>query len=629
MCGIAGILRPDRAPIDSRALGLALDRIAHRGPDGRGLWTEPGIGLGHVRLAILDLSERATQPMQSKDGRFVLTYNGEIFNFRELQPDLERRGVRLESTGDTQVLVELIAAFGAKQVLPRLEGFFAFALWDREERSLLLARDRHGIKPLYYQAVPEGSLRFGSELKALVQPGTPIDLQLVTATLLGWGSSLGSHTLFPGVRSLDPGHWLLVRPGQGVETGAFFQAPDFVDPALYETLLGESDEQVLERFDRAFERSIDLRMISDAPLACLASGGVDSSLVIAKVAKRAGKSLALYHADVEHDSERAFAEAIARQQGLDLVSVEVSDQSFVDHLAVTTLHTEIPLTVHPNSVPFYLVCQRASRDGIKVVLTGEGSDEYFVGYPGIVIERTFRALRLLANSVQSAAHRIAPRAAGLLWPQAGDSAASNVRSLLFRYELEQLDARNARAVQHMRSRQDRELAAICLGFARGHLITLLHRNDRLGMASGIESRFPFLGYDLVSLAVNLPSRFKIRRVPRWYNERHPFHVDKWIVREIAAREVGREFAFRPKKGFPIRTADRMVVEPAFFANGCLAEWFQLSSAALDRAIGRQGGGAWVYSLLATEVWGRLMQRGQTPEQLTEELQRHVRIASRV
>jgi asparagine synthase (glutamine-hydrolysing) len=623
MCGIAGWTTPGSGPVDVVPLAAALDRIAHRGPDGRGIWHEPGIALGHVRLAILDLSDRAAQPMQSRDGRYVLTYNGEIFNFRELAPDLERIGVRPSSSGDTAVLLELLAAFGAERVLPRLEGFFAFALWDRRERTLLIARDRHGIKPLHYELNSDGGLRFGSEIKALVPPGAPVDPYLVTATLLGWGSAFGDHTLFPNIRSLPPGHWLRVGRASAAESGAFFEVPNFIDPDFYETLCAESPERVLDRFDRAFERSIDLRLVSDAPLACLASGGVDSSLVISRVARRVGTSLALYHADVAHDSERPFAEAIARDKKLDLVTVEVSDQSFVDNLALATLHTEIPLIYHPNSVPFFLVCRRAARDGIKVVLTGEGSDEYFLGYPHLIIQRAFQPFRKLADTLQDAAHRALPRAAGLLWPRAVDSAFENLRSLLFRFEPELQDERSRAALNHIRSERDRDLGRVSLNLARGHLLTLLHRNDRLGMASGIESRFPFLGYDLVRLAVNLPSAYKIRRVPRWYNERHPFHVDKWIVREIAAREIGRDLAFRPKKGFPVRTANRMRIDPGLFAGGCIPEWFGLSRAALERVTSRPG--AWAYGLLATEVWGRTMQRGESPDAVSELLRRHVRV----
>lgn len=624
MCGIAGVVRHSDAPVEKDEIRGMLDRIAHRGPDGSGVHIDRHVGLGHVRLAILDLSDAAAQPMLSHDGRYALTYNGEIFNFREQRKRLEQRGLRLRSTGDTEVLLELLAAFGPEDVLPRLEGFFAFGLWDRAEHSLLLVRDRHGIKPLYYKLAADGSVRFASEMRPLIAADTPPEPHLVSATLLGWGGVTGEATLFRGIRHVEPGRCIrFERGGRRVES-SFFQVLDFVDPALQRELAAAPEPEVMARVARAFEESVDYRLVSDAPVACLASGGIDSSLVAAAAARRSKRQLALFHADVEHDSERPFAELLARELDLPLFTVEMSDESFLDHVPATTLHAEIPIIYHANSVPFYLVSRLVSQQGYKVVLTGEGSDEYFLGYPMIAIERYLRGLRRLGGGAQGVFHRAFPRAAGLLWPQRGDANEEGLVRLLFRFERDDLDEEIAPRLAHIANPRDRALTFETLRYLRGHLLTLLHRNDRLGMASGIESRFPFLGLSLARLAVNLPGRYKIRIVPRFFNVRHPFHMDKWAVRWLAARQLPKAIVERPKKGFPISIPERLQVDPAFFQGGSVEEWFGLGRRSVERLPERVGR-RFLFSLLLLDVWAALLWREEGVDRVRERLRRHVRI----
>jgi asparagine synthase (glutamine-hydrolysing) len=626
MCGIAGVFRPSDAPVEKDEIRRMLDLIAHRGPDGSGVHIDRHVGLGHVRLAILDLSDAAAQPMVSHDGRYVLTFNGEIFNFREQRKRLEERGIRVRSSGDTEVLLELLAAFGVDEVLPRLEGFFAFGLWDRQQHSLLIARDRHGIKPLYYRSGAQGAVHFASEMLPLCGPDTPPDPHRVSAALLGWGCVSGEATLFQGIRHVEPGRWIRFERGGRSSSGSFFQVLDFVDPELHRELCAAPESEVMARVERAFEESIDYRLVSDAPVACLASGGIDSSLVAAAAAQRSRDQLALFHADVAHDSERPYAEALARQLGLPLHTVEMSDESFLDHVPITTRHAEIPLVYHANSVPFYLVSRLVSQHGFKVVLTGEGSDEYFLGYPMIVIERYLAALRRLGSGAQAVFHRAFPRAAGLLWPRRAEGNEQGLHALLFGFAQENLDAEIAARLGHLTRPRERAFAFETLRHLRDHLLTLLHRNDRLGMASGIESRFPFLGLSLARLAVNLPSRYKIRVVPRFYNVRHPFHMDKWAVRWLAARRLPRAIVERPKKGFPISIAERLEVDPRFFLGGSVEEWFGLDRRAVE-ALPQRVGRRFTFSLLLVEVWAALLCRREPVEQVREHLRRHVRSVS--
>lgn len=623
MCGIAGLLRPPNSNADEPAVRAMLDRIGHRGPDGSGVFVDRQVGLGHVRLSILDLSEAAAQPMVAHDGRFVLTYNGEVFNFRNLRRRLEERGTTCRSTGDTEVLLELLAAFGPADVLPEIEGFFAFGLWDRQERTLLLARDRYGIKPLYWRQDPDGTVRFASEMGPLLAGGVEPDPLAVQGALLGYGLVAGAETVFRQVRSLLPGQWIRFGPDGAQTTGRFFDVADYVDPALHRELLHAPEQEVTERLDRALEESIDFRLVSDAPVACLVSGGIDSSLITKLAAQRSDK-LGLFHADVEHNSERPWAERLAQACGLPLDVVSMSNQDFLDHLPLTTRHAEIPLIYHANSVPFLLVSQRVGQQGFKVVLTGEGSDEFFLGYPMLAIRRYLRWIGGLGNATRGAFHRLFPRGAQLLWPDRGKGPGAQLLRLIDRFAQQGDEAEFQARTEHIRSARDRELTVESLHLLRGHLTTLLHRNDRLGMAASIESRFPFLGRTLARLAVNLPARYKIRVVPRFYNVRHPFHMDKWAVRWMAQKHLDKALVNRPKKGFPIALSKRVAIAPELFAGGWVADWFALPSGTVANLRQHTDQG-FLFSLMLLEVWGRVMCRGETPDAVREELRRHVRL----
>ncbi|MBL9078283.1 MAG: asparagine synthase (glutamine-hydrolyzing) [Planctomycetes bacterium] len=623
MCGIAGLLCPPNSNAVDRSVRAMLDQIGHRGPDGSGVHVDREVGLGHVRLSILDLSEAAAQPMASHDDRFVLTYNGEVFNFRALRERLEQRGMVFRSTGDTEVLLELLAAFGPDDVLPQIEGFFAFGLWDRKERSLLLARDRYGIKPLYYRQYPDGTIRFASEMRPLLDADTPPEPAGVTGALLGHGLVAGAETVFRGVQSLLPGQWIRFAPGGARTSRRFFDVADYVDPQLHRELAQASTAEVTARLDRALEESIDYRLVSDAPVACLVSGGIDSSLITTLAARRSNQ-LGLFHADVEHNSERPWAEALAKAVKLPLDVVSMTNQDFLDHVPITTRHAEIPLIYHANSVPFLLVSKRVGQQRFKVVLTGEGSDEFFLGYPMLAIRRYLRWASGLGSAVQRGFHALFPRGGKLLWPQQGAGAPAQLMQLVDRFAQQRDQAEFLQRTEHIRSARDRELTVESLHLLRGHLTTLLHRNDRLGMAASIESRFPFLGRTLARLAVNLPARYKIRVVPRFYNVRHPFHMDKWAVRWLAGQHLDKALVHRPKKGFPIALSNRVAIGADLFAGGWVADWFGLPDAAVT-ALPQRVDKGFLFALMLLEVWGRVMCRHEAPDAVRETLRRHVRL----
>jgi len=582
-----------------------LDRIRHRGPDGRDTWVEGHVGLGHLRLSILDLSDAAAQPMSSADGRWLVSFNGEIFNFAALSKELDGRR---RSTGDTEVLVECLAQHGIEATLPRLEGDFAFAAWDRKDRTLHLVRDRHGVKPLYLAEGPDGTVRFGSEVKALAPPGdaTP-DVPAVQSALLGYSCTYGSRTMFRGVRSIQPGEWIRFHDSDPATSRRFATTVDWVSPERHAELTARPTDEVLALIGNSFTTSTRARMISDAPLATLVSGGVDSSLVAAVAASEDPEMIG-YHADVTADSEQRAAAEVARTLDMPLRVVSATDDDILDALPAVTWHNEVPLTYHMNSAPFYLVTRVAHRDGIKVVLTGEGSDEYFLGYPALALEPVRSALESLRRSTRTALDHTIPRLAQFLWPHEATRFEARLADLVTAHEDELVDAAGAAAVDGVTNRRERRALRLTLGLVQQHLVSLLHRNDRLGMASSIESRFPFLGRELAALAVNLPASYKIRSTTRLHDRRHPFVVDKWAVRQLARRLVPAALANRAKQGFPVSLERRLRIDAAAFHGGPAADIFSLDRRSIESLV-RSGPSTWATRLLLIDLWARLFAVG--------------------
>ena len=619
MCGLAGILRPGGAPIAHDELTVMIDTIRHRGPDDDGTWCEGAVGLGFVRLSIQDLSPNGAQPMMSADERWVIAFNGEIFNFLELRPRLERAG-RLRSTGDTEVLLEMIAERGIAETVAELEGDFAFAAWDRRERALHLVRDRHGVKPLYWSA-RDGELRFGSEMKAIVvaRPSAP-DTTTLTATLLGLSGTWGQATVFSGINAVRPGEWLEFRDSVEPRSRSFATVADFADEKTWRELRSLSDEAVVDRVGAALTRGTELRLISDAPVACLVSGGVDSSLITVLATERES-DIGLYHADVVGDSERSAAEALASSVHGSLHVERVEDADILDQLAPVTWANEVPLTYHLNSVPFFLVSRRVREDRVKVLLTGEGSDEYFLGYPQLAVASLVGRVDVVKDAARGLLSRLSPRAADLFWPRRNGSYADALRELVFRFE-ESSVRRTAEEAFAFIPEDERRLHVLSLELAQNHLVSLLHRNDRLGMAWSLESRFPFLGHELARVAANLPGRHKLRRSWRVHDRRHPFQIDKWAVRAFADRTLPSTLAQREKQGFPVRVWDRIAISSEAFQDGFVVDAFGLDSAARASLVD-DASPQWLLRVLLVDTWGRLFVQGESVDAVSAHLRRVV------
>ena len=621
MCGIFGMIgyETDRSRMEASAAALS-----HRGPDNISMWCGSGAALLHTRLSLVDLSAGSNQPFWDDARRHVLVFNGEIYNFRELRTELAARGVHFRTTGDTEVLLAMLLHDGVERTLPRLEGMFAFALLDSATGKLTLARDRFGMKPLAYHSRGDRFV-FGSEVKAL-RPWISIepDLVSVASFLSGFQGPTTGVSLFKDVRLLPPGTMLTVAPGKQPEVTSFASIAGLWDPGERERLEGLGPKQLVDELESRLFASVKSQLMADAPVGVFCSGGVDSSVVVS-MAAALHSNLAIFHADViGRHSEREAAETLARHLKLDLRVAPVCDSDFLDTLPVVIAQSERPITMRPDSIPFFQVCRLVQSHGVKGVLSGEAADECFLGYqsmmPGLS-ELKKLAPRVSAASVRNLYRRVALGKHAEFEPR--NERAELGPAIASRFEMEMHKA----AVRRLEYRDGTPIHADdcktldALGY---HLRTLLHRNDTLGMAASIESRFPFLDSAVVRFAVNLPHRFKIRRTLTPGDMRHPFYRDKWILREVARRLIPRSLSDRPKRAFPTNAFKRMKIDAEFFRRSCVAGLLDLGSAELE-FFAHHSRPTLQQRLLQLEVWAQTCLCGVSPEHVRERLSKHVAI----
>jgi asparagine synthase (glutamine-hydrolysing) len=514
MCGICGLVQRDRAhPFEESLLLGMRDALIHRGPDDAGHYLAPGIGLGSRRLSILDLSERGRMPMSSPDGRYWIVHNGEVYNYRELRRPLEARGRVFRSNSDTEVLLELYAAEGPS-MLDRLNGMFAFAIWDARERTLFLARDRLGIKPLYY-SLDAGTFRFASEEKALITAG--IRPRLAPGTweeLLCFRYVAGERTPYEGIRRLLPGHYLVWKEGEIREhrwwslaerARALRDSPP-ADPAGW--------------FRETFDSAVALRRISDVPLGVLLSGGLDSSSVAAALALQAGPGVASFTVRFVEEGydEGPVAHRVAERWQLDAHELSVLPEEILPRLLRATWINDEPLA-HASDLHLLAISQYA-KPRVTVLLSGEGGDETLGGY--------VRYQPLRSPALVAASRPVVPWLASALNLKGRPRKFSRFLALgsMDRYvlfnscdvlpaDLEALGAGGAwdfpfrrRVLEEAKSLYPGEpFRQAMYSDLHTFLCSILDRNDRMTMGASIECRVPFLDYRLVEGLAALPTAF--------------------------------------------------------------------------------------------------------------------------
>ena len=511
MCGLCGIAHPDPAFLMPEPELVAMrDAMIHRGPDDAGTFTAPGIALASRRLSIVDLSHNGHMPMQSADGRYTIAYNGEVYNYPELRSALAASGVRFRSTTDTEVLLELYAREGVA-MLDRLNGMFAFAIWDSRDRSLLLGRDRLGVKPLYYAERADGALCFASEAKALFAAGLPAEFDADTwEELLCFRFTAGERTPFAGVRRLLPGHVLRWRGGAWrterwwhlAERAAALRDDRLADPAAW--------------YREAFDDSVGLRRISDVPLGVLLSGGLDSGTVASSLAAQSAPGVASFtvrFAEAGYD-EGPLAAEVARRWNLVAHELQVEPSGLPERLQHAAWLNDEPLA-HGNELHILAIAAHAKRT-VTVLLSGEGADETlggYVRYRPLARAGLLRALRPFAEPMGNRLRGRARKLARLLGSGGPEEWILLNACDVLPADLAALGMRPSGEFPHRRAvlAEAKDLYPGDL-FRRAmyldqhtFLTSLLDRNDRMTMGASIECRVPFLDYRIVERLAALPS----------------------------------------------------------------------------------------------------------------------------
>lgn len=590
MCGIAGLLDPAligaEGELVKRARAMS-DAIAHRGPDGSGVWSDAsaGLALSHRRLAIVDLTSSGAQPMLSTDQRWVISYNGEIYNATEMRRVPELANVSWRGTSDTEVILESVARRGLDRTLADMNGMFAIALWDRESRTLHLVRDRLGIKPLFYASV-DGAVRFASELKGFFAASKrrfDIDPASV-ASFLRFGYVPAPWSILRGISKLMPGE-IVSFDAHGKESRrCYWSMRDVARDGLAKPL-SLSDIEAEQRLHDLLADAVSRQMISDVPLGAFLSGGVDSSLVAALMVEAGRgpvKTFSIGFPDFGFD-ESPHAAAVARHLGTAHTELVIDGQHAIDVVPQLAEMYDEPFA-DSSQIPTHLV-SKLTRAHVTVALSGDGGDELFAGYNRYRLSQALwrrlawlppglrgalsRAIRALPTGMLNAVEQIAPR--GTLPGQLADKAEKFADILLL----------DAAGIYLRLVSQYPDPAGLTPGFAEHPLsfgadkdlagnasvlrqmqfrdtITylpddILQKVDRASMAVALEARPPLLDHRVAELSWQLPDRFHIRN-----------GETKWLLRRVLDRYVPRELIERPKMGFGVPLAD--------WLRGPLREW---------------------------------------------------------
>ena len=622
MCGIFGVVTAATEAPGKQQLESSVASLAHRGPDANVVHSEPGLGLGHSRLSLVDTHSRSNQPFWDESQRYCIVFNGEIYNFRELRDELEAAGQKFRTTSDTEVLLQMLIRIGPEKTLARLNGMFAFGFFDRQTETLTLARDRFGMKPLFYVEEP-GRFIFASEIKAF-KPWLELrpHRSSINAYLMKFGGPTKGRTFYWNVVSLAPGDMLQIKRGESSETKPFFRVSDLIDPDHYERLRSLSAVQVADEFEELMVQSVTDHAFADANVGAFCSGGVDSSLIVS-IAARKHPDIQLFHANVKGRwSEAEPARALAKHLGLELHAIDVEEQDFLTSIPKVMRHYEYPYTYHPNCAPLQMIAQLARDKGVKGLLSGEGSDELFLGYPWLGRRQITDAYNSMKRGIGNGIRKL-PGFGPILNPdQVGNS--FTVRDIMNGREIvDDLNDVSDVIEWHPHARKDPKVRWT-LDYLNYHLRTLLLRNDTMGMAASIEARFPFLGNDLTRFGANLPGKHKLKTSPFVLEKAHPFVRDKWVVRAVADRYIPRNLSQRIKIGFWTTVFQRLEIADVFFETSRLGDLLGLSRRQLHN-LANEASNDLKVRLLHLDVWARVCLEDEDDEISVARLLDHVTI----
>jgi len=565
MCGIVGF----SGAFDAALLGAGLNAIAHRGPDDSGVFVDASaaVGLGHARLSILDISSLGHQPMVSMDGSVVLVFNGEIYNFLELREELEVKGFVFRGHSDTEVLLNLYLEEG-DAMLPKLNGIFAFALWDDRKQTLLIARDALGVKPLYYAALGE-RFAFASEIKALLHL-VPHERELDEAALHRYMSFLwcpGEGTPLKAVRKMLPGEAMLVCAGQIKRRWMWYQLP------VFRTVATNFDEQTaVEGTASHLRQAVQRQMVADVPVGAFLSGGLDSSAVVA-FAKELNPDIHCFSIDVTGGEDEGmlddlpYARKVAKHLGVPLEVVNIDASRMAADLDRMVIQLDEPLA-DPASLNVLYISQLAREQGMKVLLSGAGGDDLFTGYRrhrAVQSERYWNWLpQVLRNGLEQVSAQLDQRqtwARRLSKLFRGAALEGDERLVSYFRWVQEADLIALYTPEFRHALGDEVAAKPMLDFLKPlsdiapleRMLSLEQRffladhnliyTDKMSMAAGVEVRVPFLDLDLVEFAARIPIGMKQRG-----------SVGKWVLKKAMEPYLPHDVIYRPKSGFgaPLR-----------------------------------------------------------------------------
>lgn len=562
MCGIAGCFNFSEVEIAPNEIVSMVQALKHRGPNDNGVWQDQNVALGQTRLSIIDLKPTGHQPMISLDGNFVLVFNGEIYNYKELARQLQQENVVFEITGDTRVLLEACAHWGIEKTLPKLNGMFAFALYDKREKSLLVARDRFGEKPLYYTN-NEHRFAFASELKALKTLSdfnSEIDKQAL-ALYLRFNYIPCPYSIYKSCRKLFPGHYLTIK-SKNVTEKCYYSIEDAFKNR---TLSNSSEVEYIDILDNKLQKSVKDRMISDVPIGAFLSGGIDSSLMVALMQSQSNSPIKTFTVGFKDSSydESQHAEAIAKHLGTDHTTVYISpEELWSDAHKIVDIYDE-PFG-DASALSTYFISKQFKKY-VSVAIGGDGGDELFLGYHR---QKWIPYLSKISKFIPHFFLELSKRANSTLFPGnnsiLGTKINKGLQALQGKGFLEtylnsvsywsiKTDISNTWFAENNALKNNAEQVAYL------DLRTFLHDDvlckvDRASMAVSLETRAPFLDYELFEFAASIPLAQKFKN-----------HTKKYLLKQVLNKYVPQSLWNRPKMGFgmPLDHAFRTSLKPNF------------------------------------------------------------------
>jgi asparagine synthase (glutamine-hydrolysing) len=617
MCGIAGIMHPTLELNKAvEIVGNMLSRIGHRGPDESGIYSGKRITLGSVRLSIIDMV-KGQQPLTSADGRYRIVYNGEIFNYIELRNELRYRGYRFRTDSDTEVLLNAYIEYG-NDCLAKLNGQFAFSIWDSESESLFLARDRSGVRPLFYTWC-QGCFLFGSEIKALFEfPGIKKEIDPFSlAQIFCLWTTITPRTVFKDVLEISPGHFMEVTP-DSVKTTPYWSLSF---PSSADGVFKGSMEAAVEELDALLTDAVRIRLRSDVPVAAYLSGGLDSGATTALISKIAPGNLRTFSIgfeDAEFD-ETPYQQEVSHYLNTQHTAFVCTHDDISQFFPNVIWHTEIPI-LRTAAVPMYCLSKKVRNQGIKVVITGEGADEALAGYD-IYKEGIIRAF--WAKQPNS---RLRPKLFNRLYPYLTQFQGRNkdLLRLFYGFKLEETESpfyshmlrwHNTSGLFSLLNEDMKPSAGELITqplepwlpddfnrysllskaqwiesflFMSGYLLS--SQGDRVGMANSVEGRYPFLDHRIIEFAASLPPDFKLHGL----NE-------KYILKKMMLGRLPASVLKRPKQAYRAPGA-KALLSPS--SPGCLIEL--LSEASIKKT-----------GVFNAAIVDRLVQKALSSDQVTE------------